>query len=243
VAPTLGTPENGAIFKLKKARTAMAQGRIILAPQGSPEWFAARLGNVTASRFADVIPGPRAKPGEMQKAARTYMEELLDEYLTGQSPPELNVAATRWGHDHEAEAREWAAGSIGEDIDTVGFVYHPTIPRVGCSPDGLIGGLDHGTAGLECKCPYTGKNHVRTLMSQSVPDEYWAQVQGSMWVTGRERWWFVSYNPRVQDERLKGIVIPVERDEIFISQLEAAVVRFVEVYLQSIQELAERGTP
>ena len=50
--------------------------------QGSPEWFAARLGKVTASRVADVIAKTKTGWG----ASRTnYAAELVAERLTGAS--------------------------------------------------------------------------------------------------------------------------------------------------------------
>ena len=52
--------------------------------QGTPEWFAARLGNVTASRVADVI----AKTKSGYSASReNYMAQLICERMTGTARP------------------------------------------------------------------------------------------------------------------------------------------------------------
>lgn len=48
--------------------------------QGSPEWFAARLGRVTASRVADVIAKTKTGYGASRK---NYHAELVLERLTG----------------------------------------------------------------------------------------------------------------------------------------------------------------
>jgi predicted phage-related endonuclease len=93
---------------------------------------------------------------------------------------------------------------------------------------------------LEIKCPFGTKEHVRTALSQEVPDQYIAQVQGQLWVTGRQWSHFVSYDPRVKNAGLRMIVVPVERDEEFIGRLETAVTRFVRVLLEAIQELGGR---
>lgn len=208
--------------------------------QGSDEWKAARLGHLGASRFADVLTEPRSKAdkeaGKLSATAETCLLAILGEYLTGLPSDDFTSAATRWGTEWEPEARSVYESTMDCDVDQVGFIHHPTLPRVGCSPDGLVGadGL------IEIKCPFGTKEHVRTALSQEVPDQYIAQTQGQLWVTGRKWSHFVSYDPRVKDTALRLIVVPVERDEEFIGKLEQAVTRFVRVLLESIQELGGR---
>jgi putative phage-type endonuclease len=183
---------------------------------------------------------PRSKAdkeaGRLSATAETYMLALIGEYLTGLPSDDYQSPAMKWGTEWEAEARDVYAEMMDCDVDTTGFVHHSTIPRVGASPDGLI-----GTDGLvEIKCPFGTKEHVRTALSQEVPEQYVAQVQGQLWVTGRRYLHFVSYDPRVKDTGLRLIVVPVERDDEFIARLESSVVRFVKVLLQAIQTLSER---
>ena len=52
--------------------------------QGSPEWFAARVGKITASRVVDVMA--RTKTGWGASRAN-YAAELIAERLTGNSAP------------------------------------------------------------------------------------------------------------------------------------------------------------
>lgn len=60
--------------------------------QGTPEWFAARLGKVTASRVADVIA--RTKTG--YSTSRTnYLAQLVAERLTGTVEDGYSNAAMR----------------------------------------------------------------------------------------------------------------------------------------------------
>jgi hypothetical protein len=61
-----------------------------------------------------------------------------------------------------------------------------------------------------------------------------------MWVCRKSYSHYVSYDPRVKEPKLRTIIIPVQRDEIFIAELEAKVTRFVRVLLESIQELSGR---
>jgi len=50
--------------------------------QGTPEWFSARLGIPTASRYKDIVTPAR---GDKSKSYMTYLYELLAERMTGES--------------------------------------------------------------------------------------------------------------------------------------------------------------
>ena len=80
---------------------------------------------------------------------------------------------------------------------------------------------------MEVKCPYGGKNHVRTLLSGKVPEEYMDQVDGHMWITGKAQCDFVSYDPRPKEKRHRLVIVKVVRDEARIQDL-AKRVRMVE---------------
>jgi len=70
--------------------------------QRTEEWFAARLGKVTASRVADVI----AKTKTGYSASRdNYMAQLICERLTGQQGESFTNAAMQHGTDTEPLAR------------------------------------------------------------------------------------------------------------------------------------------
>jgi hypothetical protein len=187
-----------------------------------------------------VLTEPRSKAdkeaGKMSATAETYLLSLIGEYLTGCPADDFSTPATRWGNEWEAEARSVYEETMDCDVVTTGFHHHATLPRVGCSPDGFVG--ESGMA--QIKCPFSTKNHVRTAMSQQVPEEYVVQVQGEMWVCRKLYSHYVSYDPRVKETKLRLIVVPVQRDEIFIAELEEKVTRFVRVLLESIQELSGR---
>ena len=122
--------------------------------QGSPDWFTARLGIVTASRVADIVA--RTKSGYSASRAN-YMAQLLAERLTGNVAESFSNAAMQWGVDHEPAAKAAYEFFNDADIETLGFVAHPTITMAGASPDGAVG-LD----GLvEVKCPLTA-THIET---------------------------------------------------------------------------------
>lgn len=55
-----------------------------------------------------------------------------------------------------------------------------------------------------------------------VPAEYIPQIQGCMWVTGRQWWHFASYDPRMPESH-RLLIIKVPRDDAVIAKIQAAV--------------------
>ena len=101
----------------------------------------------------------------------------------------------------------------------------------GCSPDGLIG--DDG--GIEIKCP-TGGVHVKTLLGQKVPTEHLPQIQGSMLVTGRSWWDFMSYHTEMPP-----LIVRVHRDSTYTVKLMQAIKEFNNTMVTRRGELKELG--
>lgn len=196
--------------------------------QGSPEWFAARLGKVTASRVADVVR--RTKSGFSTSRAN-YMAELIAERLTGEAAPSFTNAAMQWGTDKEPEARAAYEFRTDTEVVAVGFVIHPDISDSGASPDGLVGadGL------VEFKCPNTA-THLDALLGQSVDGDYIKQMQWQMACTGRQWCDYVSYDPRMP-EHLRLTKARVERDDKAITELEAGVREFLDEMAKKLAKL------
>lgn len=206
------------------------------APQGSAAWHDARLGKVTASRFADVLTKPRSGDG-LSKTARSYMLELMAEKLTLEPQGFKGNAATDWGNEHEADAVAVYEAITQTKVKRVGFIDGPTRTLdVGGSPDGLIG--DDG--GAEFKCPFNSRIHLEYWLGNVCPKEHVAQVQGYMWVTERLWWDFCSYDPRCQDYGLRLFCVRVERDEKYIDNLAYRVASFMEVMFLDLEKLNER---
>ena len=199
--------------------------------QGTPEWFAARLGNVTASRVADVI----AKTKSGYAASRdNYMAQLICERMTGTVAESYTNAAMQWGTETEPLARAAYESLADVLVDEVGYIAHPTIERAGASPDGLIGvfGL------LEIKCPNTA-THIDTLISEKVPTKYITQMQWQMSCTGRTWADFVSFDPRLPSG-LQMFVKRVEFDAEYVAMLKEEVIKFLAELDAKISKLNER---
>ncbi len=196
--------------------------------QRTPEWHAARLGKVTASKVGDVLA--RTKTGWGASRAN-YAAQLVAERLTGKPTEGFSNAAMQWGTDHESEARDAYCFHHDATVEEVGFVDHPTIPMTGASPDGLVGadGL------VEIKCPNTA-THIETLLGQSVPGKYVAQMQWQMACTGRQWCDFVSYDPRLP-EAMRLFVARIHRDDAAIAQMEADVIAFLAEVADTVTRL------
>ncbi|MBY0515118.1 MAG: YqaJ viral recombinase family protein [Gemmataceae bacterium] len=190
--------------------------KVVNCVQYSPEWWEARRGVPTASRFDRILTPKTSKPSSQQEP---YTHELIadrvrfDPRVVTDRP--MN-AAMRHGVDCEPEARDWYALEGNHDVQQVGFCLTDD-GRMGCSPDGLV-----GTDGLlEIKCPEP-KTHVGYLMAGTLPDEYRCQVHGQLLVTGRRWCDFFSYCPGFDP-----FLIRVAPDE-FTDRLASELARFVD---------------
>ena len=196
--------------------------------QGSEEWFEARLGLVTASCFSQVL----AK-GE-GKTRRKYMLKLVAERLTGKVSDSFSNSHTERGSIQEPFARLEYEARTGNLVEEVGFIKHPTL-LVGSSPDGIIG----TQGGIEVKSVIPTVQ-IETIERGSIPYEHAAQVQGNLWVTGREWWDYISYSPDMP-EPLRLFVFRVDRNEEYIKNLEAEVIKFLEEAEELHQRLLRRA--
>jgi len=184
--------------------------------QGSEEWFAARCGVVTASNFGRVLTGGAGK------TRASYMRLLEQEILTGARAASYENEHMNRGRVLEPRARKAYEALTGRSVREVGIVYLDGRKRIAASPDGLIG----EDGGLEIKCPLP-KTHYEYLCGDAAPARYKAQIQGNLWVTGRQWWDFVSHAPEESASR-RTVIFRVHRDESYIQLLKTEVMRFVE---------------
>jgi putative phage-type endonuclease len=198
--------------------------------QGSPEWFAQRCGKATASRISDIVA--KTKTGYSTSRAN-YMAQLVVERMTNQVAESYTNAAMEWGVEHEPFARGAYEAKTGNLVDQVGAIDHPSIPMSAASPDGLVG--DEGC--LEIKCPNTA-THIETILGEEPAKKYYDQMQWQMACTGRKWCDFVSYDPRMP-EHLKLLVKRVERNDVYIAELEREVSQFLAEVDDKVKKLNE----
>jgi len=199
--------------------------------QRSEEWFAARLGCVTASRTADVM----AKTNSGYSASRgNYMAQLITERLTGEKADGFSSSAMQWGTETEPQARNAYEIITGEDVLEDGFVAHPFIKGLGASPDGLV-----GSDGLvEIKCPNSA-THIDTLLSEKVPAKYVTQMQVQMMCCQREWCDFVSFDPRLPGDMnfwMKRVWADADRQK----EIETEVLLFLLEAEDKLQRLRDK---
>jgi len=198
--------------------------------QRTEEWFAARLGKVTASRVADVLA--KIKSGE-SASRKNYKMELVVQRLTNKVGESFTNAAMEWGTEQEPFARMAYEAHTGTFVKEEGFVDHPTIEGFGCSPDGIVGeGL------IEIKCPNTA-THIETVLENKAPSKYIPQMQCQMACTGAKWCDFVSFDPRVPED-LQLLVVRVERDQEYIDAMEVEVKQFLSEVLDLFNQLKAR---
>ena len=187
--------------------------RIIPHEQRTEGWYEARRGVPTASNFSKLI----TSTGKRAASADAYIDELVAEKITGESKFIPTTAAMQHGIDTEPEARDLYSFLREVEVTEIGLCLHDLIDA-GASPDGLVG--DDGLLEVKCPQPHT---MVKYLRENRLPPEYRAQVMGQLWICERQWCDFLAYH-----DKMKPLLIRVERDEEFISALAGIVTKAVE---------------
>lgn len=200
--------------------------------QRSEDWFAARLGKVTASKVKDVMA--KGRGGAPSATRQNYMMQLLCERLTGRREEGFTSAAMQRGTDLEPIAR--SAYEFSARVMTVetGLIDHPSIAGFAASPDGIVGsdGL------LEIKCPNTAQ-HIAVIQSGAHDSTYDWQMLAQLACAERDWVDFVSFDDRLPEE-LQYACFRFHRDEKRIRDMEAEVKHFLEELAALEREMRER---
>ena len=199
--------------------------QILTHEQGTPEWFAARLGIPTASRFKEIMTSQRKKASTFDK----YVNSLVADRLTGKPADSFESEWMRRGTELEPQARALYEFERDCDVTEVGLCLLDD-GSAGASPDGLM-----DCRGLEIKCP-APHTHVAYLSRGKCPTEYVAQVQGCMWICERDEWDFLSFHPDMPP-----LLITVERDQAFIDDLSALVAELNDKVLLTTEKIQQRA--
>jgi hypothetical protein len=195
--------------------------------QKSLDWWNLRRGIPTASAFDRILTPAKGQPSAQQDE---YIAELIAERSEFSPPfvvPDGGFVSDEMteGIRREPEARNWYAMQTDGDVRQVGFVLS-ACGRFGASPDGLVG----EDGGLELKNP-SAKTHVKYLLKGTLPVEYKCQLHGSLIVTGRKWWSFVSYCPGFAPLHLR-----IEADD-FTAKLRDELERFDKRYKATLEQI------
>jgi putative phage-type endonuclease len=189
-----------------------------------------RLGKVTASRISDVVA--KTKTGYSSSRAN-YMAQLICERMTNEFQESYTNSAMTHGVENEPFARAAYEVKTGNTVDQVGAIDHPRIAMSAASPDGLVG--DDGC--LEIKCPNTS-THIDTILGDEPAKKYYDQMQWQMACANRSWCDFVSFDPRMP-AHLQLLVKRIERNDLYIAELEKEVVQFLVEVDDKVKKLNE----
>lgn len=154
--------------------------------QRSPEWYQQRYAGIpTCSQFARVMPVTKST---LATGAGIYIAELVCQMAGHWEELPDNYWMKR-GREMEPQAVAAYEFITNTATDENGFIVSEC-GRCGGSPDRLVG--DVGTFEVKCPAPHT---HYKYLIDQRVPNEYLPQVNGHIYVTGREWCDFMSWFP------------------------------------------------
>ncbi|CAA0196492.1 YqaJ recombinase family protein [Tenacibaculum maritimum] len=185
-------------------------------------WFESRRGKFTASEFHRLM-GYEDKQ-DFPKGADTYVLEKVLEILTIRDEDTYSNANMDWGNLNEKEAVERFMEEFELEVEKYGeeqeFIQLGN--NIGCTPDGLISSIK----GVEVKCPksMTQLSRLKIKDQEQFKKEcknYYWQIQGSMYITGRASWYFVSYDPRFKSKYHQLKVIEINRNDEDIKKLKS----------------------
>ena len=200
--------------------------------QGTREWEECRIGVATSSCFNKIL----TPKGALSAQREDYLGQVLCEWVTGEPFEEWQGNIwTEWGKEQEPAAREYYCLESGIEKDgfkQVGFVYYDSAKLIGASPDCLVG--DEGLLELKCTMP---KNHLLVLFRGEIPKKHMPQLQGQLWVTGREWVDFMSFHPL-----FPAFVERVYPDPPYQAALESALPQFAgEIEAMRVRAVEELG--
>ena len=204
--------------------------QILTCEQRSVEWYAARCGRPTASGFCNIVTAT-GKP--RTGAARTaYLHDLVGDAVAGSPGDQFDTYAMQRGRELEPAAREAYELHTCREVQEVGFCLSDD-GLYGASPDGLVG----EDGGLEIKCPQR-RNMVAYLLQDRPVEAHYIQVQGCMWVTGRQWWDYWVYSP--EGEFPCGLW-RIEPDAAVQDALAKYVPQFCQEVAETVEKIYQRG--
>jgi len=195
--------------------------------QNSMEWLDRRAGVCTASEFDELMtPKFKARDGKM---VESYLCRKLAERWMGPLPS-FNTLDMSFGQIKEEMAIPFYETVFDEPIQQAALITNDE-GTIGCSPDGLIA----SDGGIEIKCP-RAETHCKYLLAEELPDEYVLQVHGSLYVTGRAWWKFMSYHPKFPP-----FVTTIYRDEKICSFIGETLAGFIPMLDAAFKKLVEKN--
>lgn len=198
-------------------------------PQGSEDWLRARCGVITASRFTDARArlkrASEGRPaGDWHGDALKYAWLIAMETIAREPLDDTFVTyAMRRGRELEPQARKTYELRTGALIEEVSLILTDD-ERFGYSADGFRD--DDGL--IEIKCPMACDKLGQVWSSPETAHlEYIDQINGGLWITGRQYCDLVIYCPWLAPVGKDLFIKRIHRDEAAIEALETDLVKFM----------------
>jgi hypothetical protein len=203
---------------------------IVDVAQRSPEWIAARLGRLTASKAGDMLAV--IKSGQPAASRTNLRMQLMLERLTGKPQErEFMSQAMQDGINRESHAIGAYEALTGELVQTSGFLSHTEL-MTGCSLDGHLGDFET-LLSVKCRQP---AGHMEFLRTGKVPADALAQMRHELWMTGAAEHHYLSWNPDFP-EPLQSRLVVVKADTLELPAYELLVRAFLREVDEGLAEL------
>lgn len=199
---------------------------VIKVPQGSDDWDSYRSCRLTASRLGDVMAKPTSK------RYIKYRSEMVCE-LSGIEPDRRDEPWFEHGKEMEPRALAAYAKKYQTAITHDVFLIHHRYQWFGASPDLMTLSFDEGGE-IKCRQKYSRyRAIVQNMIDRQKRGDYPVspesrfQVQGCMWITGFDSWWYINYhdNERTGLRKIHRILVP--RDDKLIAQMRTRSIQFM----------------
>lgn len=200
--------------------------------QGTPEWFAARAGVITASMFSTACD--YLKNGQPSQTNKDYGYRVAIEQIHGETTEDTyQTWEMRRGQEMEPLARIAYESTTGNMAEEAGIVL--TDDRLfGYSTDGFV--EEDGM--IEIKAPNSARKIFDLWTAQDF-SEYAHQIQGGLWITGRRWCDLCVYTPYLESINKVQRIQRVYRDEEFIEAMEVQLWNFAKRVQSHVQQLKE----
>lgn len=164
-----------AAARSKVPAAPTAPQRLKNAPQSaqkSAAWHAESYDMLSGHEFGAIVSGGPAEYQSIVLKKINPPPPSTDQNIVFLTPPE-GLSPFKWGWRFEQVARdlyemEFAHGVV---YDGLGRLRHPSLPRLGASPDGIITTGPKIGRLVELKCP------ISRVINGNIPHNYWAQMQ------------------------------------------------------------------
>lgn len=182
-------------------------------------------GRAEVARHSDAPPVLDVARGD---EATGLTLQLVAERIAGYIDPTYIGDDMLRGIEEEPRARDLYAEFYRRKVTETGFLLRKEDTwQLGYSPDGLVG--DDGL--IEIKAP-RAKTHLRTILSGEVPDQYMAQCQAGLLVSGRAWLDFISFSGGMPMWHKRLYPDPAWQEAIVaaVEQFETTAAQMVEEY-------------